>query len=61
LNGSDDYLGGRYLYPVLMAWLVAGVVLLLRTWPGAPADLGEKEKQTVNGTNKARGKRRPGR
>ena len=29
LSGGDDYLGGRYLYPVLMAWLVAGVVLLL--------------------------------
>jgi hypothetical protein len=42
-----------------MAWLVAGVVLLLRTWPGAPADLGEKEKKTVNGANKAREKSRP--
>jgi len=59
LGGADDAIGGRYLYPVLMAWLVAGVVLLLRTWPGAPADLGEKEKKTVNGANKAREKSRP--
>jgi hypothetical protein len=54
-----DKLGGRYLYPVLIAWFVAGVVLLLRTWPGEPADLNEKETMTSNGIDKLRKEQRP--
>jgi hypothetical protein len=38
LIGSEPLTGGRYLYPVLMAWFVAGVILLLRKSPGEPAD-----------------------
>jgi hypothetical protein len=30
LGVSDFSLGGRYLYPVLMAWFVAGIILRLR-------------------------------
>jgi hypothetical protein len=30
--------GGRYLYPVLMGWFVAGIILLLRTFPDQPPD-----------------------
>jgi hypothetical protein len=30
LNGGLLGLGGRYLYPVLLSWFVAGVVLLAR-------------------------------
>jgi hypothetical protein len=33
LIGSGMLAGGRYLYPVLMAWFVAGVILLLRELP----------------------------
>ena len=43
LKRQEDELGGRYLYPVLMAWFVAGVVLLLRTQPGGPVESGEKD------------------
>ena len=49
LSGSETVTGGRYLYPVLMAWLVAGVVLLLRALPDEPIDLDEKEQMPVNG------------
>jgi hypothetical protein len=35
--------GGRYLYPVLLAWFVAGVILLLRELPGEIADSTEEE------------------
>jgi len=59
LSGRMDKLGGRYLYPVLIAWFVAGVVLLLRTWPGEPADLNEKETMTSNGIDKLRKEQRP--
>ena len=61
LSGSETFTGGRYLYPVLMAWLVAGVVLLLRTLPGEPGDLNEKENMTVHGTNKSCGEKPPSR
>jgi len=30
LDGSADNTGGRYLYPVLLSWFVAGAVLLAR-------------------------------
>jgi hypothetical protein len=30
LDGSADILGGRYMYPVLLSWFVADVVLLAR-------------------------------
>ena len=39
VNGED--LGGRYLYPVLMAWFVAGVILLLRMSPDQSVDCNE--------------------
>jgi hypothetical protein len=35
--------GGRYLYPVLMAWFMAGIILLLRTMPGESIDSNEQE------------------
>jgi hypothetical protein len=38
LSGSGVFRGGRYLYPVLMAWFVAGVILLLRTFTDQPAN-----------------------
>ena len=38
LNGSDAITGGRYLYPVLVAWLAAGAILLLRLPPAECAD-----------------------
>jgi hypothetical protein len=40
LDGSADTTGGRYLYPVLLSWFVAGAVLLARTsaCPRAQAD-----------------------
>jgi hypothetical protein len=41
LGGSGDKLGGRYLYPVLMAWFVAGIILLLRNT--SPEELREIE------------------
>jgi hypothetical protein len=37
LIGSGMLAGGRYLYPVLMSWFVAGVILLLRELPGKAA------------------------
>jgi hypothetical protein len=37
LYGGDISIAGRYLYSVLLAWFVAGVVLLLRICPGEPA------------------------
>jgi hypothetical protein len=36
LSGSASLTAGRYLYPILMAWFVAGVILLLRELPGGP-------------------------
>jgi hypothetical protein len=44
LSGSAAATAGRYLYPVLMAWFVAGVVLLLRELPGAIADSNKEER-----------------
>jgi hypothetical protein len=38
ISGSDVDVGGRYLYPVLMAWFVGGAVLLLRPAPARPPD-----------------------
>jgi hypothetical protein len=55
LDGSIFDTGGRYLYPVLLAWLVAGVVLLLRTLPGESADSDELEKTSVNGASQSCG------
>jgi hypothetical protein len=34
LAGSDRITGGRYLYPVLMSWFVAGTVVLMRSSSG---------------------------
>jgi hypothetical protein len=42
LLGTDFGVGGRYLYPVLMAWFVTGVILLLRELPGQTVALNEK-------------------
>jgi len=38
IGGSDVDVGGRYLYPVLMAWFVGGAILLLRPAPARPPD-----------------------
>jgi hypothetical protein len=43
LFGSGLLGGGRYLYPVLMAWFVAGVILLLRESPGKATDYNNME------------------
>ncbi len=45
IGGSDRITGGRYLYPALMSWFVAGFVLLVRAQPDRPspsAPAGEK-------------------
>jgi hypothetical protein len=42
LGVSDENVGGRYLYPVLLAWFVSGAVLLVRKAPNkaaAPTEL----------------------
>jgi hypothetical protein len=47
LDGSKDDVAGRYLYPALMSWFVAGFVLLVRAKPDQPvlpAPVVEKEK-----------------
>jgi hypothetical protein len=44
LIGSEANMAGRYVYPVLMAWFVAGVILLLRTLPGEAAHSIEEER-----------------
>ena len=36
IGGSDRITGGRYLYPALMSWFVAGFVLLVRAQPDCP-------------------------
>jgi len=36
LIGSERITGGRYLYPALMSWFVASVVLLVRAAPEPP-------------------------
>ncbi|MEI6194630.1 MAG: hypothetical protein WCS42_09895, partial [Verrucomicrobiota bacterium] len=41
ITGSERITGGRYLYPVLMSWFVAGFVWLLRSapdWPVPPPE-----------------------
>ena len=43
LDGSVGAIGGRYLYPVLLAWLVAGVILLLRIRSNESAGLSQNE------------------
>jgi hypothetical protein len=44
LYGSDVSIAGRYFYPALMAWFVAGITLLLRELPGEFADSNEGER-----------------
>jgi hypothetical protein len=46
LKGSDEFTGGRYLYPVLMAWFVAGLILLLRRLPGESIDSNQRSATT---------------
>ncbi|HUB87570.1 MAG TPA: hypothetical protein VMB22_06725, partial [Verrucomicrobiae bacterium] len=36
ISGSERIGGGRYLYQTLMAWFVAGFVLLVRALPDQP-------------------------
>jgi len=43
LDGSVSAIGGRYLFPVLMAWFVTSVILLLRAPPGELAELDGKK------------------
>jgi hypothetical protein len=43
LGVSDSTVGGRYLYPVLMAWFVAGAILLRRTPADEPNFVGRKD------------------
>jgi hypothetical protein len=49
LNGSESITGGRYLYPVLMSWFVAGYVLLVRSAPDKPvtSDLPPSKKEKL--------------
>ena len=44
LGVSDSTVGGRYLYPVLMAWFVAGTILLLRKLPSEIASSNEEDR-----------------
>jgi len=53
--GSDTITGGRYLYPVLMSWFVAGLVLLIRARPerpDSPAPVAEKENPRKSKSNR---------
>jgi hypothetical protein len=43
LFGSEVSIAGRYFYPVLMAWFVAGTVLLARTLPVEITVLNEED------------------
>jgi hypothetical protein len=43
LIGSEPLTGGRFLFPALMAWLVAGAILLLRTSAHGLIDTNEPE------------------
>ena len=36
MAGSERITGGRYLYPAMMSWFVAGFVLLVRAAPDKP-------------------------
>ena len=42
LGVSDYSVGGRYLYPVLMAWFVAGIILLARILSREPTGMNEE-------------------
>ena len=53
LYGGDVSIAGRYLYSVLLAWFVAGFILLLRTWSGEPADSNGKETMINNRADKS--------
>jgi len=55
LGGSERITGGRYLYPVLVSWFVAGLVLLIRAQPDhpvLPASAVEKEKSRKSKSNR---------
>ena len=43
LGASESITGGRYLYPVLMAWFAGSSILLLRELPGEIADSTREE------------------
>jgi hypothetical protein len=53
LFGSEGSIAGRYLYPVLMAWFVAGAILPLRIVPDPPANAAsngfKRERKSVAG------------
>lgn len=52
LAGSERLTGGRYLYPVLMSWFVAGFVLLVRAAPDKtvlPPEAKEKPRSSKPG------------
>ena len=55
IGGSERITGGRYLYPVLMSWFVAGLVLLVRAQPDQPVlptPVVEKEKSRKSKSNR---------
>lgn len=54
LNASERIGGGRYLYPALMAWFVAGFVLLVRAQPDKPALSGTIKEKPRQANSRAR-------
>ena len=55
IDGSERITGGRYLYPALISWFVAGFVLLVRATPDKPvlpAPVEEKEKPRKSKSNR---------
>jgi hypothetical protein len=55
LDGSKDDVAGRYLYPALMSWFVAGFVLFIRARPDQPVASGpavDREKPRKSRSNR---------
>ncbi|MDD5141500.1 MAG: hypothetical protein PHY43_14720 [Verrucomicrobiales bacterium] len=48
LAGSESITGGRYLYPALMSWFVAGFVFLVRVAPDKPVLPPEEKPRSSN-------------
>ena len=55
ITGSERITGGRYLYPVLMSWFVAGFVLLLRSAPDRPVPPPEAKAKSLGSKPGRRG------
>ncbi|HKI70316.1 MAG TPA: hypothetical protein VKA67_12045, partial [Verrucomicrobiae bacterium] len=54
LKGSVTNTGGRYLYPVMMAWFAGSLILLVRTSPDPPATRHSEKNKNAPSTRKKR-------